>query len=222
MASVISTILDHSSPVHDLRCHRRGADGCRAEISRRTFARDFRTIDPKAERIILVEGIHRVLPSFPDDLSAKARAQLETRGVEVRTGIRVTDIDAEGVTLGADRVSARSVIWAAGVQGSAIAASLGVELDGAGKVKVKPDLSVPAAPNVFVAGDLAAVEQDNTLVPGVCPAAMQAGRHASRNIARLAQGGVTSPFRYVYKGSFAVIGRGAAVGDLLGWKMSGR
>jgi len=196
--------------------------GALAEISRRTLARDFRTIDPKSARIILVEGVGRVLPPFPEDLSAAARAQLERLGVEVWTGTRVTDINDVGVTLGADRIVARTVIWAAGVQGSALARSLGVPLDRAGKVPVNPDLSVPGAPNAFVAGDLASIQQDGAAVPGVCPAAMQAGRHAARNIMSLARGEATSPFRYVDKGSFAVIGRGAAVGDLFGWKMSGR
>jgi len=134
----------------------------------------------------------------------------------------VTGIDAEGVTLGADRISARTIIWAAGVQGSKLAASLGVELDRSGKVRVNPDLSVPGAPHVFVAGDLASIEQDGAPVPGVCPAAMQEGRHAAANIASLMAGGPTKPFRYIDKGSFAVIGRGAAVGDMFGWKMSGR
>lgn len=196
--------------------------GALAEISRRTLARDFRTIDPKSARIILVEGVGRVLPPFPEDLSEAARAQLERLGVEVWTGTRVTGIDDAGVTLGADRIGARTVIWAAGVQGSALARSLGVPLDRAGKVPVNPDLSVPGAPNVFVAGDLASIQQDGAGVPGVCPAAMQAGRHAARNIVSLVKGGTSSPFRYVDKGSFAVIGRGAAVGDLFGWKMSGR
>jgi len=196
--------------------------GALAEISRRTLARDFRRIDPTSARIILVEGVGRVLPPFPEDLSAAARAQLERLGVEVWTGTRVTEIDASGVTLGADRLSASTVIWAAGVQGSALARSLGVELDRAGKVRVNPDLSVPGAPNVFVAGDLAALQQDGAPVPGVCPAAMQAGRHVARNLAALVSGGETTPFRYIDKGSFAVIGRGAAVGDLFGWKMSGR
>lgn len=196
--------------------------GALAEISRLTLARDFRTIDPKSARIILVEGVGRVLPPFPEDLSAAARTQLERLGVEVWTGTRVTEIDDNGVTLGADRISARTVIWAAGVQGSSLARSLGVELDRAGKVIVNPDLSIPGAPNVFVAGDLASIQQDGSPVPGVCPAAMQAGRHAAKNILALASGSVTTPFRYVDKGSFAVIGRGAAVGDLFGWKMSGR
>jgi NADH:ubiquinone reductase (H+-translocating) len=196
--------------------------GALAEISRRTLARDFRTIDPKSARIILVEGLGRVLPPFPEDLSAAARAQLEGLGVEVWTGMRVTNIDDSGVTLGADRVGARTIIWAAGVQGSAVAKSLGVELDRAGKVRVGPDLSIPGAPHIFVAGDLAAIAQDGAPVPGVCPAAMQAGRHCARNIVSLASGSSTTPFRYVDKGSFAVIGRGAAVGDLFGWKMSGR
>jgi NADH dehydrogenase len=196
--------------------------GALAEISRRTLARDFRTIDPKSARIILVEGLGRVLPPFPEDLSSAARAQLERLGVEVWTGTRVTGIDEGGVSLGADRVGARTVIWAAGVQGSGLATTLGTELDRAGKVRVNPDLSVPGAPHIFVAGDLAFLEQDGAPVPGVCPAAMQEGRHAARNILAQAGGGVTKPFRYVDKGSFAVIGRGAAVGDMFGWKISGR
>jgi len=196
--------------------------GALAEISRLTLARDFRTIDPKSARIILVEGVDRVLPPFPSDLSAAARVQLERLGVEVWTGMRVTDIDDSGVTLGGDRVSARTVIWAAGVQASTLAATLEAELDRAGRVKVGPDLSVPGAPHVFVAGDLAAIQQDGSTVPGVCPAAMQAGRHAAANIVRLTEGRTTAPFRYTDKGSFAVIGRGAAVGDLFGFKMSGR
>jgi NADH dehydrogenase len=196
--------------------------GALAEISRRTLARDFRTIDPKSARIILVEGLGRVLPPFPEDLSATARAQLERLGVEVLTGTRVTGIDDGGVSLGADRVGARTVIWAAGVQGSGLARTLGAELDRAGKVRVSSDLSVPGAPHIFVAGDLAFLEQDGAPVPGVCPAAMQEGRHAARNILALAGGGATVPFRYVDKGSFAVIGRGAAVGDMFGWKVSGR
>lgn len=196
--------------------------GALAEISRRTLACDFRTIDPKSARIILIEGVGRVLPPFPEDLSAAARAQLERLGVDVWTGTKVTDMDESGITLGADRIAARTVIWAAGVQGSALARSLGVPLDRAGKVIVKPDLSVPGAPNVFVAGDLASIQQDGADVPGVCPAAMQGGRHVARNILSLSTGGATSPFRYVDKGSFAVIGRGAAVGDMFGWKMSGR
>jgi len=196
--------------------------GALAEISRRTLARDFRAIDPKSARIILIERAGRVLPPFPEDLSAAARAQLERLGLDVWTGIGVTDIDVAGVTLGADRIGARTVIWAAGVQGSALARSLGVPLDRAGKVPVNKDLSVPGAPNVFVAGDLAWIQQDGAGVPGVCPAAMQAGRHAARDILSLARGGASSPFRYADKGSFAVIGRGVAEGDLFGWKMSGR
>jgi NADH:ubiquinone reductase (H+-translocating) len=196
--------------------------GALAEISRRTLARDFRNIDPKSARIILVEGVGRVLPPFPEDLSADAGAQLETLGVEVWTGTRVTGVDREGVTLGADRIGTRTILWAAGVQGSALAASLGAELDRSGKVKVNPDLSVPGAPNVFVAGDLAHIAVESGSVPGVCPAAMQAGRHVAQNVLALVAGRATAPFRYVDKGTFAVIGRGAAVGDIFGWKMSGR
>lgn len=196
--------------------------GALAEISRLTLTRDFRVIDPLSARIILVEGTDRVLPPFPPPLSAAARAQLERLGVEVWTGMRVTDIDENGVTLGGDRVNARTVIWAAGVQGSALAASLGRELTPTGKVRVRPDLSLEGADHVFVAGDLAALDQDGAPVPGVCPAAIQAGRHAAGNILRLVAGSPTQPFRYRDKGAFAVIGRGAAVGDLFGWRLSGR
>lgn len=196
--------------------------GALAEISRRTLARDFRTIDPKSARIILVEGVNRVLPPFPESLSTRARAQLERLGVEVWTGTRVTGIDAHGVTLGADRIGARTIIWAAGVQGSAIARTLGVDLDGAGRIRVNPDLSIPGLANIFVAGDLAAIAQDGGSVPGVCQAAMQAGRHAAKNIVASMKGEKPDAFRYLDKGSFAVIGRGAAVGDIFGWMMAGR
>lgn len=196
--------------------------GALAEISRHALANDFRNIDPTQARILLVEGLPNVLPSYPPDLEEYARRQLMRLGVDVRTGVRVTGIDDSGVTLGEQRVGARTVVWAAGVQGSPLARSLGVPLDHAGRVLVNRDLTIPGRRDVFVIGDLAALEQDGVLIPGVAPAAMQEARHAAENIARAVQGKPLLPFRYKDRGSFATIGRGAAVGVMLGGlKVSG-
>jgi NADH dehydrogenase len=189
--------------------------GALAEISRQALAHDFRHIDPRQARIVLVEGLPRVLPGYPPDLSAKARSQLERLGVTVSTGVRVTRVDRTGVTLGDESIGARTVVWAAGVEASPLGRSLGAPLDRAGRVRVDPDLTVPGFPNVYVVGDLACVEQDGQLVPGVSPAAMQEGRHAAMNIRRAVRGEPRLAFRYWDKGSFATIGRGAAVGVLL-------
>ena len=190
--------------------------GALAEISRQALSREFDRIDPTHARIILVEGTARVLPPYPAALSAKARTQLERLGVDVWTGARVTGIDASGVTLGGERIVARTVVWAAGVAASPLARTLGVPLDRAGRVPVRPDLTLPGRDDVFVVGDLAAIEQDGEPVPGVAPAAIQMGRHAARTIHRALAGEPARPFRYVDKGSFATIGRGKAVGELPG------
>jgi NADH:ubiquinone reductase (H+-translocating) len=190
--------------------------GALAEIGRLTMARDFRSIDPTQARVILVEGLDRVLPSYPEKLSERARRQLERLGVEVRTSRLVTGIDERGVDLGEDRIGARTVLWAAGVKASPLAASLEVPLDRAGRVKVEPDLSIPGHPEVFVIGDLAAIEQDGEEVPGVAPAAIQAGKHVAANIRRLVAGGEPRPFRYRDRGSLATVGRSKAVADLPG------
>jgi NADH dehydrogenase len=196
--------------------------GALAEISRQALSREFQHIDPSHARIILIEGVPRVLPSYPDTLSAKARTQLERLGVDVWTGARVTGIDATGVTLGHERILARTVLWAAGVAASPLAKSLGLPLDRAGRVRVDPTLAVPARNDVFVVGDLAIVEQDGKPVPGVAPAAIQMGRHAARNILRAIAGQPLQLFRYRNKGSFATIGRGKAVGEMAGGvKLSG-
>lgn len=196
--------------------------GALSEIARQSLARDFRRIDPRSARVILVEGRERVLPSYAESLSARARSQLEELGVEVITSGTVSALDARSVTVGDRRIPARTVLWAAGVRASPLSASLGVPLDRAGRVFVEPDLSVPGHPEIFVVGDLAAVRQkDGTFVPGVAPAAMQGGRHAARNILRRVAGDPTLPFRYVDKGSLATIGRAAAVADLRGLKLSG-
>jgi NADH dehydrogenase len=186
--------------------------GALAEISRHALRDVFRRIDPRAARIILIEGLDRVLPSYPPDLSEASRRQLERLGVEVWTGTRVTGIDAQGVALGAERVATRTVVWAAGVKASPLARSLGAPLDAAGRVRVTPELLVPGRPDVFVIGDLATIEQDGAPVPGVAVAAIQEGRHAAANVCRAIAGERLRPFRYRDLGGFAVIGRGAAVG----------
>jgi NADH dehydrogenase len=186
--------------------------GALAEIARRTLAADFRHIAPESARVVLLEAAPRVLPAYSEKLSRAARAQLERLGVEVRTGTAVTRIDERGVTLGAERIEARTVLWGAGVAASPLARSLGVPLDRAGRVRVNPDLSAPGHPELFVVGDLAAVEREGGgLVPGVAPAAIQEGRHAARNVLRAARGEATLPFRYRDKGLMATIGRAAAV-----------
>jgi NADH dehydrogenase len=139
----------------------------------------------------------------------------------VRTNTLVTDVDADGVSLGPERIEAATVLWAAGLAGSPVGRTLGTPLDRAGRIKVEPDLSVPGHPEILVIGDLAAAEQDGGLVPGVAPAAMQMGRQAAGNIVRSIRGEPRRPFRYVDKGSLATIGRRAAVAVMGRFKLSG-
>ncbi|WP_241758467.1 NAD(P)/FAD-dependent oxidoreductase [Myxococcus landrumensis] len=187
--------------------------GSLAEISRSSLPGDFKNIDTRDARIILIEGMDKVLPVYPDDLTVKARRTLEKLGVEVRTGARVTNIDATGVYIGDEYIEARTVIWAAGVAASPVARSLGVPLDRAGRVTVTPELTVPGREDIFVVGDLASLKQsDGTPVPGLAPAAMQEGKHAARNILHRLRGQPMVPFEYWDRGSYAVIGRGHAVG----------
>ncbi|MBL9079724.1 MAG: NAD(P)/FAD-dependent oxidoreductase [Planctomycetes bacterium] len=188
--------------------------GALSEIGRLTVAKDFRSFDPRTLRVVLVEGAKRVLPPYTERLSAAAQRQLERLGVEVRCGAHVTRIDQTGVWIGDEHIRARTVLWAAGVAASPLGAMLGVPLDRAGRVLVEPDLGVPGHANVFVAGDLMHVEQDGAVVPGVAPAAIQAGRLAGRNIAARIAGKPTRPFRYRDKGSLATIGSAKAVGKL--------
>jgi NADH dehydrogenase len=195
--------------------------GALAEIARHTLARDFRRIEPASARVILMEAGPRLLPAYPSDLSAKAARQLEALGAQVWTGTMVTGVDAEGVRLGPERIAARTVVWAAGVQASPLTRDLGAPLDRAGRVKVRVDLTLPDREEVFVIGDLVALEQDGTPIPGVAPAAIQMGRHAGRNILRSLRGQPLLPFRYVDKGSLATIGRSAAVAAIGPLKLSG-
>jgi NADH dehydrogenase len=193
------------------------------ELARDTLRRDFRRIDPRAARILLVEAADRVLTTFPASLSAKARRSLEKLGVTVLTGRTVTQVDAESVTIDAERIPARTVVWAAGVVASGLAGTLaeltGAERDRAGRVTVEPDLTLPGHPEVFALGDM--VRLHDTLLPGVAPVAMQQGRYAARVVRDRIRGRNTSPFRYHDKGNLATIGRAAAVADLRGLKLSG-
>ena len=188
--------------------------GALSEIARHTLVEDFRNFDPSDAKIILVEAGPRVLPTYPEDLSEKARRQLGKLGVEVRLGTAVTDIDGSGVATGEERIDARTVLWAAGVAASELGASLGVPVDRSGRVRVESDLSIPGHPDVSVVGDLAHIEQDGHIVPGVAPAAVQQGRLAAKNIRLQLQGKPRQPFRYKDRGSLATLGRKSAVAVL--------
>jgi NADH:ubiquinone reductase (H+-translocating) len=196
--------------------------GALADIARTTLVRDFRHFSPASARVILLEGTPRVLPPYPPDLSEAARAQLEALGVEVHTGALVTAIDERGVVASGELIPARTILWGAGVAASPLGRTLGVPLDRAGRVQVEPDLSVPGHPEIFVAGDLAAFQQDGKPVPGVAPAAMQMGRWAAENVLRDLAGEPRRPFRYRDKGSLATLGHAAAVADLGRFHFHGR
>lgn len=197
--------------------------GTLAEIARHTLRNEFRHIDPASARVRLVEAGPRVLSSFPDVLSLKARRQLEKLGVEVLTGTPVSDIDSQGFKLGEQFVPARTVVWAAGVAASPLARTLDVPLDRAGRVPVQPDLTLPGHPELFVAGDLAALSQaDGKPVPGVAPAAKQMGKYVAKVIrARLHGKPEPSPFNYADYGNLATIGRMAAIVHLGRLQLSG-
>jgi NADH dehydrogenase len=172
---------------------------------------------------MLIEGEDRVLLAYEPASSERARRQLEKLGVDVVLDSRVTGIDETGLSIGDRRIDTRTVLWAAGVQASELATSLGASLDRAGRVEVEPDLSVPGHPELFVAGDLARVGrvEGDGLVPGVAPAAIQMGKHAAKSIRRLVSGEPTEPFGYNDKGSLATIGRAAAVGEIGKLRLSG-
>jgi NADH dehydrogenase len=195
--------------------------GTLAEIAQHTLAREFRRADPRNTAIHLVEAGPRVLGAMPERLSAAARDKLEAMGVRVHVDSAVTGVDETGVRMGDQRIDARTVLWAAGVAASPLGTSLAAELDRHGRVKVAPDLSLPGHPEVFVVGDLAHVEQDGQLVPGMAPAAKQMGSHAARVIRERLAGGASRPFRYRDYGSLASISRASAVVDLRGVHMSG-
>ena len=195
--------------------------GTLAEIARHTLKHEFRNIDPSHARIRLIEAGPRILSSFPPDLSRAAERQLERLGVEVSTGAAVTDINETGYRIGDAFVASHTVVWAAGVAASPLARTLGVPLDRAGRVRVRADLSVPDHPEIFVAGDLAAVEHRGRPVPGVAPAAKQMGRHVAAAIRARIASRASSPFEYRDYGNLATIGRMAAIVHLGRLKLSG-
>ncbi len=203
--------------------------GAMAEIARKAMPSEFRAIDTTTARVILLEGRDRLLPTFDPALSRRARADLEALGVDVWLEAKVTGIDAEGVSIGGERIVTRNVFWAAGVAASPIGATLGAPMDPAGRVSVNPDLSIPGRPEVFVIGDLAqlADARTNQPIPGVAPAAMQMGRYVARIIALDAETGSAKPgtprpaFRYRDKGMLATIGRSRAVGTIAGVRVRG-
>ena len=188
--------------------------GSLSEMAHKALPRDFRHIDTHSARIVLVEGLDRLLPAYSEHISARAKQVLEKLQIEVRLGTRVTAIDDDGVMLGSERIQARTVLWGAGIAPSPLGRMLGGPVNRAGQVEVTPELSLPEDPRVYMVGDLAAVIQGGQPVPGLAPAAMQMGRAAARNVLRRVRGEAVEPFRYFDKGSFAVIGRGAAVGSI--------
>jgi NADH:ubiquinone reductase (H+-translocating) len=197
--------------------------GALAELARAALARDFRHIDPKTARIVLVEAGPRLLPGFPPKLSDAAARALQRLDVELRLGVKVTRCDAEGAMLGNERVESRTLIWAAGVVASPAAEWLGVAPGRGGRVPVGPDLTLPGHPEIFVIGDTALVEGPCGPLPGVAPVAKQQGAYAARVIAaRLAGNPAPPPFRYHDFGNLATIGRREAVVDF-GWlQLTGR
>lgn len=189
--------------------------GSIAELARAALAKDFRRIDPRKARVLLVEAGQRILPSFPAELSEAAMRSLEKLGVNVLINARVMDCAVDGVVVGEEHIPAATILWAAGVQASPAAAWLGAEADRAGRVKVAADFSVPACDGVFAIGDTAALtDAAGVVVPGVAPAAKQAGRYVGDLITRrLSDFPAQQPFRYRNYGNLATIGRHAAVAD---------
>ncbi len=204
--------------------------GAVAELARYTLRRDFRRINPRDAKVLLFEAGPSILTMFPDSLRAKAREALTKLGVEVRTGVMVTDIRADGVTIkeGDQQhdIAAETMLWTAGVKasslGAKLAASAGQQVDRAGRVAVTADCSLPGHPEIFVIGDLANFMQDGKPLPALAPVAMQQGRYVAELIARRLQNQpAPPPFHYHDKGTLATIGRSAAVADI-GWiKLSG-
>jgi NADH dehydrogenase len=203
--------------------------GALAELSRHTLKGEFRNIDPSQARIFLLEGTDRILPQYHPSLSAKAEGSLARLGVTVRTNTLLTDIQNGTVVLRTgdqtEEIPSCAVLWAAGMRATAMANTLadrtGVELDRMGRVIVKPDLSLPGHPEIFVIGDLAHCTQDGAPLPGVAPVAMQQGRYVAKLIEQRLEGKDLTPFHYKDKGSLAVIGRNSAVAQLGGLRFSG-
>jgi NADH:ubiquinone reductase (H+-translocating) len=188
--------------------------GTLAEIAHRALTNEFRTIDPRKTKIVLLEGGLRILPAYPEDLSRSAEEQLKRLGVEVHTSALVTNVTPGAVHMGATQLSSAVIIWAAGVAASPLGKKLGAPVDRAGRVAVNPDLSLPGHPEVFVIGDLATLKDEHgKMLPGVAPVAMQEGKATAHNIAAELRGEPRKNFHYFNKGNLATIGRAAAVAE---------
>lgn len=196
--------------------------GAIGEMSRYTLARDFRSIDPRQTRVILVEAGPRILPSFDAKLAARAMRDLESLGVQVWTAACVTNISADGVVIGDEQIASSTVLWGAGVRAADIGKTLGAPLDQVGRVIVNDELNIPGHPEVFVAGDLArSTGVDGKPLPGVALVAMQQGIYAAETIRNDLKGRPRFPFRYRNLGQLATIGRSRAICEIFGLKLSG-
>jgi NADH:ubiquinone reductase (H+-translocating) len=193
-----------------------------AVMTQTTFRKDFRRIDPKSAHIVLADMGTRPLPTFSEKLSEAARQQLVSLGIDIRLGMPVQSIDADGVVIGSERIQAKTVVWTAGVAPSPAGKWLGCTVDRAGRVRILPDLSVPDHPDIFVVGDTASLDQDGKPLPGVAQVAMQQGRYAAKCIFRKEiSHPPLPPFRYFDKGNLAVVGKNFAVLQSAGVQLSG-
>ena len=195
--------------------------GAIAEIAFRTLTKEFRSIDPSSAQVILLEAASRILGTYPDKLAVKAARQLGDLGVDVRTGVTVTDIDDHRVETSHGIIAARTVVWGAGNEASPLARAVGAETDRAGRAIVGGDLAVAGHPEIFVIGDAAHAESNGTVVPGVAQGAMQGGKHVARVIRADLDGDDRPVFRYRNKGELATIGRSSAVGTIGRFQLSG-
>ncbi|MBC8089216.1 MAG: NAD(P)/FAD-dependent oxidoreductase [Phycisphaerae bacterium] len=186
--------------------------GAMSEIARGKLHREFRRSDPRKARVLLIEAGPRLLPSFPEDLASKAKHMLERLHVEVQTGVPVTRVERDAVWVGEQKIAAHTIVWGAGNVASFLGAQVGGTTDRAGRVKVSPDMSVPAHPEIFIVGDLSYVERpDGRPVPAVAPTANQTGAHAAKMIVNTLNNRPRTPFKYFNKGELATIGRSKAI-----------
>jgi NADH:ubiquinone reductase (H+-translocating) len=196
--------------------------GTMADVARHALSKQFRNINPGDAKVILLEGSPRVLPLYQPKLSESAKKQLEKKGVQVRTNALVTKVEKGAVYIGDEKIETESIFWAAGVAASPLGKSLGIPTDRSGRVKVNPDLTIEGHPEIYVIGDLAAlIDAKGKQVPGVSPAAIQMGQYAAKSIRAKLKGKSIKPFVYWDKGSFATIGRSAAVGYVGKLKFTG-
>jgi len=191
-------------------------------IAKKALVSEFRRVDTRRTKVVLVEAGPRILPSFPEHLAQHAARDLADLGVDVRVNSFVTSVEPDGVCIGEEKIRARTAFWAAGNKASPLAKFLGAPLDNAGRVKVNDDLSVPGHPEIFAIGDLATFQQDGRLVPWVCPAANQEGAFAGKSIIRDLRRQPRKKFHYFNKGDLAVIGRSRAIADFGRVKFTGR